>query len=155
MHTATIPPRDQNAGLPSPMETRGQLTVGEEASLLIGITPEMVAEFTRLSGDDAPLHTDAAYATRRGFQGTLVHGVLLAAYISRIVGTTLPGPSSLLQRMELTWRSPCSAPCVVRVTVTVKQVSAVVRSIRMSVRVEEESGRLLATGETSHSMLPD
>ncbi len=132
-----------------------ELSVGDEASLLITITAETVAEFARLSGDDAPFHTDAAYARSHGFPGTLVHGVLLAAYVSRMVGTTLPGPTSLLQRMELTWRAPCSAPCSVTVTATVKQVSAAVRAIRMSVRIEDESGRVLATGETSHSMLPD
>jgi phosphate acetyltransferase len=147
--------RDSDADLRTPGDTPDAFTVGEETSLVVEITPQAVAAFTQLSGDDAPLHTDAAYAMARGFPGPIVHGALLSAYISRVVGTMLPGPRGLLQQMDVTWHAPCVAPCTVKITATVKHLSVAVRSIRMSVRVEEESGRLLATGQTSHSLLPD
>ncbi len=130
-----------------------ELKAGDEAVLQVEITPDTVRRFIELSGDDAPLHTDAAYAGTRGFSGTLVHGALLAAFVSRLVGTEMPGSLSLLQKLDLVFRAPCYAPCRLRLTATVAQVSAAVRSVRIRLKVEEESGRLLATGESAHSMM--
>jgi len=129
------------------------LKAGDEAVLRVEVTPEAVRRFVDLSGDDAPLHTDAACARARGFRDTLVHGALLAAFVSRLVGTEMPGTLSLLQKLDLVFRAPCHAPCGLRLTATVAQVSAAVRSVRVRIKVEEESGRLLATGESAHSML--
>ncbi len=129
------------------------LKAGEEEVLHVDVTADAVRRFIDLSGDDAPLHTDAAYAKGRGFQGTLVHGALIAAFVSRLVGTLLPGTLSLLQKLDLVFRAPCYVPCRLRLTATVVQVSAAVRSVRIRIRVEEESGRLLATGESAHSMM--
>jgi len=126
---------------------------GRSASLTVEVTEAAVAEFVRLSGDDAPFHTDPAAARAAGFRGRLVHGALLGSFVSRLVGTILPGPRSVLQRMDLTFRRPVVAPAALELKATVKQVSPAVRSVRMAIEVRDGTGALVASGETSHSIL--
>lgn len=53
-----------------------ELKEGEEFLLDVELTERMVADFIRLSGDSASLHTDASLAGSQGFEGALVHGAL-------------------------------------------------------------------------------
>lgn len=64
---------------------------------MLQVTPEDVQKFSELSGDRAPLHTDHEFATMHGFAGTVVHGALLGAYVSQLVGMFLPGPFSVME----------------------------------------------------------
>jgi acyl dehydratase len=128
-------------------------SVGDEAFLEVDVTPEAVAAFIALSGDDAPLHVDGAFAKQHGFPGPLVHGALLAAYVSRLVGTRLPGTRSVLQKMDLSFREPCYAPCRLRVTGRVRQVSEAMRTVLLDVSVQC-GDTVLATGKTAHLILP-
>ena len=76
-------------------QTFGRLEVGDEDRWTHDVTAEDVDAFARLSGDVNPLHMEAEFARRHGFRGRVVHGVLLSAYLSRVLGTRLPGPGAL------------------------------------------------------------
>lgn len=80
--------------------------VGDTASVEHVFTQEDVATFARLSGDDNPVHLDEAAAQRMGFSGTIVHGMLAAGLISRLLGTRLPGPGTIYLRQELRFKQP-------------------------------------------------
>jgi 3-hydroxybutyryl-CoA dehydratase len=130
------------------------LGVGTEAHLDVDVSPDLVRSFIEVSGDDAPLHTDPTFAREHGFAGPLVHGALLAALVSRLVGTRLPGPQAVLERMDLAFRKPCYAPCRLRVSGRVRQVSEAVASVMLEVSVSLVDGDVLATGKTWHKLLP-
>jgi len=82
------------------------LRPGDRASVEQVFTEENVAEFARLSGDDNPIHLDAAAARAAGFDREVVHGVLVTSLISRLLGTRLPGPGTILLGQELRYRRP-------------------------------------------------
>jgi len=79
---------------------------GDRASVEHVFTAEDVAAFARLSGDNNPIHLDAAAAGAAGFEREVVHGVLVTSLISRVLGTRLPGPGRLLLGQELRYRRP-------------------------------------------------
>jgi len=62
--------------------------------------------FREISGDDNPLHDDAAFARLRGFDGPVVYGGLLVARISHLLGTVLPGPGCVWHSLKLNFRRP-------------------------------------------------
>jgi acyl dehydratase len=49
---------------------------------------------------------NAAAAVAIGFEGAIVHGMLGASLISRLLGTTLPGPGTIYLSQELRFRRP-------------------------------------------------
>ena len=83
-----------------------QLEAGTAASFEHTITEAEVDAFATLSGDHNPLHCDPAYSRAFGFQDRFVHGVLLGALVSRLIGMELPGRRSLLLSLRLDFLAP-------------------------------------------------
>jgi len=133
--------------------TKTQFSVGQSQAITAKISLDDIARFSELSGDFAALHSDDKFARRAGFEGVIVHGAFLSALVSRLVGMTFPGPYAILERMDLSFRQPCYAPCELRVSGTVKQVSEAVNSIILDVVISDSSSRVLATGKTWHRIM--
>jgi 3-hydroxybutyryl-CoA dehydratase len=112
-----------------------------------------VEQFAQLSGDQAPLHTDAQFATQAGFEAPVVHGAFLIALLSRLVGMEFPGPGALLERVDLAFRKPCYAPCELVLAAKVRQVSEAVASVILDVEISDARGQVLASGKTWHRIL--
>ena len=127
--------------------------VGQEHRIVVNLTAKDVERFADVSGDCAPLHTDRDFARRVGFDRPVVHGALLAAYVSRLVGMWLPGPNSVMERIDLSFRQPCYAPCEFHVTGRVRQISEAVSSIVLDITVSDISSRVYASGKTWHRIL--
>ena len=82
------------------------LRPGDRASIDHTFTPADVEAFARLSGDDNPIHVDRDAARRAGFDREVVHGVLVTSLISRLLGTRLPGPGTILLGQQLRYLRP-------------------------------------------------
>lgn len=95
-----------------------ELRLGQTATQIIHITPEMVTGFADVTGDHNPLHTDPAYAEPR-FGGVIVHGVLLLGYFSALLATHLPGPGSVARAMNVRFKSPARPGDDVRIEVKI------------------------------------
>jgi 3-hydroxybutyryl-CoA dehydratase len=130
-------------------------SIDQEHCRVLRVTPEDVRSFSELSGDRAPLHTDHEFAAKHGFDGTIVHGALLGAYVSQLVGMFLPGPLSVMERMDIGFRRPCIAPCELHLRAKVRQVSEAVASVVMDVVVSDAEQRVLASGKTWHKILQE
>ncbi|MGH2409716.1 MAG: MaoC family dehydratase, partial [Chloroflexota bacterium] len=60
--------------------------VGETLSPLeILVTPERVRAYADAANDHNPIHLDEAFATTTHFGGPIAHGMLLLAYLSRML----------------------------------------------------------------------
>ncbi len=127
--------------------------IGETRSITLTVNSEAITKFAELSGDTAACHTDASFARAAGFEGPVLHGAYLVAMISRFVGLELPGPSAVLERMDLSFRNPCYVPCELEVTGVVKQVSEAVSSLSIAVTVSRSDGTMLVTGKTWHKVI--
>ena len=83
-----------------------RLVPGMQAAVTAIFAAPEVAAFVALSGDDNPIHLDAVAAQAAGFEREVVHGVLVTSLISRLLGTRLPGPGTILLGQELRYRRP-------------------------------------------------
>jgi 3-hydroxybutyryl-CoA dehydratase len=122
------------------------LQVGMTESIEVEATTDAVDAFANLSGDLAPLHTDAAFARSRGFGGRVVHGLLIGAWISRLVGTRLPGAAGILQSIELEFRRPVVPPQRLRVHGEITHVSHGTGQVTLRVAVEDADGGVFVRG---------
>ena len=71
------------------------------------ITESLVNDFTKISGDYSPIHMDEEYAKSTTFEKRVVHGMLLASFLSRVDGMYLPGKHALYFSQTVEFRNPC------------------------------------------------
>ncbi|MFN8377578.1 MAG: MaoC family dehydratase [Anaerolineae bacterium] len=82
------------------------VAVGDTAQRTRTITQADVLAFAAASGDENPVHTDAAYAATTRFGWPIAHGMLTASLISAILGNDLPGPGSVYLSQTLSFKAP-------------------------------------------------
>jgi 3-hydroxybutyryl-CoA dehydratase len=99
-----------NFQLDTPEPLRAQcledLTVGQAAERSRVVTSTDLEAFAAVTGDDNPLHLDEAFAAATPFGGRIAHGMLMAGYISAVLGADLPGHGSIYISQTLKFRRP-------------------------------------------------
>jgi 3-hydroxybutyryl-CoA dehydratase len=88
-----------------------------------------VDAFRQLSGDRASMHFDDGYAAGRGFPGRIVHGLLVGARFSRLMGMFLPGESSVIQSLTLQFRRPVLVGARLTMVVEVERIVEAVDAV--------------------------
>jgi 3-oxoacyl-[acyl-carrier protein] reductase len=95
------------------------IRIGDRRELTKTITEEDIRQFVRMTGDDNPLHVDAAFAAQTPFKDIVVHGMLGASFISTVIGTKLPGPGALWVSQSMEFLLPVRLGDVLNVSCTV------------------------------------
>jgi NAD(P)-dependent dehydrogenase (short-subunit alcohol dehydrogenase family)/acyl dehydratase len=100
-----------------------EAVVRSAADLRVGLTAEFareigesdIVEFSRLSGDMNPLHTDADYARSTNLGARVVHGAYQVGLASAMAGMYLPGRNSFLVSYNAQFIRPLYFPTRVAV----------------------------------------
>jgi 3-hydroxybutyryl-CoA dehydratase len=124
-----------------------EVAIGQCVAERCAITEAAIDAFAELSGDTNPLHMSDSFAQGAGFAGRVAHGVLLAAYVSRLLGTKFPGPGCFWAKQSFQWRMPVFAGDEIEITVTVKHKSAGTRTLLIAVQARNQHGKLVMDGE--------
>jgi 3-hydroxybutyryl-CoA dehydratase len=82
------------------------LSLGQSAEMTRTVREADIAAFAAVSGDDNPVHLDAAFAATTPFKERIAHGMLSASYISAVIGTQLPGPGAIYVSQTLSFKRP-------------------------------------------------
>jgi 3-hydroxybutyryl-CoA dehydratase len=82
------------------------LSLGRAESLTRTVAAADIEAFAAVSGDDNPVHLDAAFAATTPFKERIAHGMLTASYISALIGTRLPGPGAIYVSQTLSFKRP-------------------------------------------------
>ncbi|MBI2277808.1 MAG: MaoC family dehydratase N-terminal domain-containing protein [Dechloromonas sp.] len=123
-----------------------ELAEGAAAGVDFVVGADELQQFAALSGDFNPLHVDAEFARSKGFDGVVVHGALLVAKISQLIGMRLPGRDSVWTGLALQFRHPLYVGQEARVDAVVASLSAATGMVllKLTLRAGET---LLAKGE--------
>ena len=123
-----------------------QLAIGMTAESELSWSAADLETFRALTGDDAPIHHDRAFAERVGMQDVIVFGLLVVAPFSRMLGCELPGALSTIQSLRVDFAQPTflDVPLLYRVTVT--QLSAATRSAVLELSITMRDGALVVRG---------
>ena len=84
------PPRPPITGTLKWDPRLGTIPVGAWAELRRLVTPQDVAAYASLLGDDNPLHLDAAFAATTQFKRPIAHGMFSVGLLPTIFGATIP-----------------------------------------------------------------
>ncbi len=97
------------------------IRVGDSYSMKRVFTKEDVATFSKLCGDNNPIHLDEAAAKKAGFEGCIVHGALVSSLFSYILGVHIPGPQSIYLHQSVQFLAPVLVGEEVEAKITVKK----------------------------------
>lgn len=130
-----------------------QFQVGDTVSITKVIREEDLDAFATATGDYNPLHMEAQFAATTRFQRRVVHGMLVASYVSTLVGMHLPGPGALWTQQSFRWIAPVFIDDTLTLTLEVTHKSEGTRTVTLAVKATNQSGKTVMEGEGSALLL--
>jgi 3-oxoacyl-[acyl-carrier protein] reductase len=123
-----------------------EVDVGAVFAVERTFTAEDVRAFAEVSGDFSPLHVDAEYAVQTEFGGCVVHGMLLGALFSQLVGMRVPGRRALYLGQDLTFRRPVLVGETVRAIAKVTAKNEATRVLVLQTEIRGADDRVVVSG---------
>ena len=128
-------------------KTIDQLKVGDFAEFGKTISESDIYLFSGITGDFNQAHINEVYAKNTFFKKRIAHGMLLAGFISSVVGNSLPGPGTIYLKQELRFL----APVVIGDTITARAEVVELIPDRNRVRLKtvclNQTGQYVVDGE--------
>jgi 3-hydroxybutyryl-CoA dehydratase len=129
------------------MQRRAEFFVGQSESLTRTVTAAEVETFARVTGDANPVHLDETYAAGTRFGKRIVHGMLVASYISSLLGTKFPGPGTIYMSQSLEFLRPVFLGDELTVTATVTAYRPERAILTLEAVVRNQHGKKVLGGE--------
>jgi 3-hydroxybutyryl-CoA dehydratase len=98
-----------------------QIEVGKIFQFKKNLTSKDVQEFSKITGDENPLHLDEKYAKTTPFNGRICQGMLVASLFSTLFGMVCPGKKNLYLSQTLNFKKPVKIDSELIIRGTVKQ----------------------------------
>ena len=127
--------------------TFDQIEIGLTKEFHINITQSLVDDFAKISGDFSPIHMNDEFAKSTKFGKKIVHGMLLASLLSRMVGMYLPGKYALYSSQTLEFHNPCFIGDKILVSSVVNDKSESTKIIKIESKITNKKNDLLLYGE--------
>jgi acyl dehydratase len=115
----------------------------------ITLTAERVAQFIGLTRDHAGVHVDESFSQRIGYETNVVHGFLLCAYFSRILGMELPGEKAVIGSVKLEFHEPVYVGETVQYRAEVRRVLKPLGSVQLDLTIEGSGGKRAVLGSAT------
>ena len=128
------------------LRTFDEILLGETFTITREFTGEDVKQFARLSGDFSPLHVDSAYAQATEFGNCVVHGMLLAALFSQLVGMYVPGTLALYLGQDTAFRKPVLVGETVQASIRVAAKYEGTRTLLLNTEIRNAEDKVVVSG---------
>ena len=122
------------------------LEVGQKASISKTVEERDVQLFAAVSGDNNPVHLDAAFAAETLFKERIAHGMFSGALISAAIACELPGPGTIYLGQQLRFTRPVKLGDTLSVELEVLEKLPKGR-VRLATRVFNQNAEQVVDGE--------
>lgn len=122
------------------------LEVGQKASISKTVEERDVQLFAAVSGDNNPVHLDAAFAAETLFKERIAHGMFSGALISAAIACELPGPGTIYLGQQLKFTRPVKLGDTLTVELEVLEKLPKGR-VRLATRVFNQNAEQVVDGE--------
>ena len=132
-------------------KTIAKIKIGDSAEFSKTIAEADIYLFAGITGDLNPAHINEEYAKNTFFKGRIAHGMLLAGFISSVIGCQLPGPGSIYIKQDLKFRAPGRIGDTVTAKVTVLEVIEERNRVILQTTCTNQEDILLLDGQATVS----
>ena len=122
------------------------LEIGMSRMLQRKITQNDVLLFSKISGDENPVHLDEEYAQQTIFGTRIAHGMLTASLISAVIAEQLPGHGTVYLNQTLKFIRPVLPGQLVTTTVSVTHIEYSNRRVTLDCECKVD-GKVVLAGE--------
>ena len=126
--------------------TFDEITIGLTKEFHVIITKSLVYDFAKISGDSSPIHMNEEYAKSTKFQNKIVHGMLLASFLSRMIGMYLPGKHALYASQSLEFHNPCFVGDEITISSIVVDKNESTKIIKIESKITNIKNKILLSG---------
>lgn len=131
-------------------KTIDDIKVGDSAEFAKTIAEADIYLFAGVTGDLNPFHVNEEYSKKTYFKGRIAHGMLLAGFISTVVGCKLPGPGAIYVKQELKFMAPARIGDTITAKATVTEVDVEKNRVVLQTTCTNQSGEVVLDG---HAMV--
>ena len=128
-------------------KTMDELNVGDFAEFSKTITETDVYLYAGITCDFNPAHLNETYAAGTFFKTRIAHGMLVAGFISTILGTQLPGPGTIYLRQEVNFLAPVRFGDTITARAEVIELEAEKKRVRLKTTCINQEGVMVIEGE--------
>jgi 3-hydroxybutyryl-CoA dehydratase len=128
-------------------KTIDELKIGDTEEFSKTISESDIYIFAGVTGDLNPAHINETYAEKTHFKTRIAHGMLLAGFISTVVGNKLPGYGTIYIRQELNFLAPVGIGETITSRVTVEEIMTEKKQVRLKTTCINQMGTIVLDGE--------
>ena len=123
-----------------------QIKIGYNKEFQVVITESLVNDFAKITGDFSPIHINENFAKSKKFKGRVVHGMLLASFLSQMVGMYLPGKHAIYLSQSLEFHNPCFINDKITISSVITDKSEATKIIKINSEIINEKNDILLNG---------
>jgi 3-hydroxybutyryl-CoA dehydratase len=124
-----------------------EIKIGDTAQFSKTISESDIYLYAGITGDLNPAHVNEDYANKTFFKTRIAHGMLVAGFISTVLGNQLPGPGTIYVRQELNFLNPVRIGDTVTTQVEVIEVMPVKNRVKLRTTCVIQDGTKVLEGE--------
>ncbi len=128
-------------------KTIKEIKVGDSSEFSKTIGESDIYLFAGITGDLNPFHVNEDYSKNTFFKGRIAHGVLLAGFISTVVGCQLPGPGAIYVRQELNFLAPARIGDTITAKATATEVDIEKNRVVLKTTCTNQEGEVVLDGQ--------
>lgn len=123
-----------------------ELYIGQEYIKTFQVTEEKGQAFAEVSQDYNLLHLDEEYAAKTMFKGRIAHGMLVASFISGVLGNDFPGNGTVYLGQELQFVRPVRYGDDISVIIKVLEMDSATKKVKLSTICKNQNDKNVIEG---------
>ncbi len=127
-------------------KTIEELNIGDKAEFSKTISETDIYLYAGVTGDFNPAHINEVYAKETHFKTRIAHGMLMAGFISTVVGNQLPGPGTIYMKQELEFLGPVRIGDTITAEVEVMEILEEKKHVRLKTTCVTQKGEEVVHG---------
>jgi 3-hydroxybutyryl-CoA dehydratase len=128
-------------------KTIAELKVGDTAEFTKTVSEADIYLYAGVTGDVNPAHIDEVYAQKTFFKTRIAHGMLLAGFISTVLGNKLPGHGTVYMKQELSFLGPVHIGDTITARAEVVEVVTEKNRVKLKTVCVNQDGNTVVDGE--------
>ena len=126
---------------------------GETFEEVFTVTQDIHEGFIQVFKDSNPLHTNQSFASKKGFDGLVMHGNILNGFLSYFIGERLPTKDVIIHSQEIQFKNAVYLNDKLRVNAEVIGIYESVNAVEFKYSFKNKDAKIAAKGKFQIGLL--